>query len=227
MVLAGKIFNIKEDTDFNTIASKLKNLQEVDFFEDSEKKIELQTTVSELTLKENSLQGIFSQDQILQIYHRGQNTPIPKTLEVPFVLSKYKEKMYLLVLERKLLANNIANQLSKILFITTGNIVEAKISPDNLKKFHQENFEDTKIIFFDDVDVPNVDKLSLYGAGLGDTTLYADYSSHGNLWYTVLKSSKYGYVVGLTRKSTVTIFSKIERNDFITYIINEIFPLIG
>ena len=32
-----------------------------------------------------------------------------------------------------------------------------------------ENFEETKILFFDDIDLPNISKLSLYGEGLGST----------------------------------------------------------
>ena len=183
--------------------------------------------MSELTLQDDSLTGIFSQDQIMEVFHRGENTHVPRTLEAPFIFREYNGKMLLIVLEKKLRANNIANQLSKTLFITTGEIVEARIPAENLKKFHDENLENTKIVFFDDIDVPNVDKLSLYGSELGDTSLYADYSSHGSIWYTVVKSSKYGYVIGLTRTSVVTVFSRVERQDFVKYIFDEVFPLIA
>jgi hypothetical protein len=48
-----------------------------------------------------------------------------------------------------------------------------------LKGFHPRNPEDTKIAFFDNIDIPNVDKLSLYGPDPMNTSLFEDYGSHG------------------------------------------------
>ena len=100
--------------------------------------------------------------------------------------------MFLSVFDKKSRANNIANEMSKALFMSLGQIVEARIQPETLKRFHEENFEMTKILFFDDIDLPNISKLSLYGEGLGSTTLYNDYLTHGKIWYAVVKSQKYG-----------------------------------
>ena len=125
------------------------------------------------------LYGTYTQDQITYIYHHGERRPTPKTLEIPFVFVQEKERTLLLVIERKLLANNIANRLSEALFITSGYITEAKISPEALRDFHEKNPEDTKVIFFDNVDIPNISKLSLYGSGLLNTALYNDYLKHG------------------------------------------------
>ena len=90
-----------------------------------------------------------------------------------------------------------------------------------------ENFEMTKILFFDDIDLPNISKLSLYGEGLGATKLYNDYLGHGKIWYAVVKSQRYGYVVGVTRNCVVTVFSRTELPDFKGYVRNEILPLIS
>ena len=152
---------------------------------------------------------------------------MPKTLEVPFVFVQEKERTLLLVVERKLIANNIANRLSEALFITSGYITEARITPEVLREFHERNPEDTKVIFFDEVDIPNISKLSLYGSGLLNTALYNDYLKHGNIWYLVVTSGKYGSIVGITRNSIVTVFNNIDREDYIRYVTNEIFPLIA
>lgn len=227
MVLAAKVFDIKEETDLDSIALKLKGYSVTDIFEQEGTRLELVTEVKDLSSTAGALQGSFSQDQVIGVSHRGKITYIPKTIEAPFVFNQRGSRILLIVLEKKQLANNIANQLSKLLFISTGKIVEAKIPPDVLKTFHEENFDDTKVIFFDDVDVPNVEKLSLYGSALGNTTLYSDYLSHGKLWYTVIKSKRYGYIVGLTRSSVITVFSRIEKQDFLTYATDEILPLLG
>jgi hypothetical protein len=53
-----------------------------------------------------------------------------------------------------------------------------------------------------------------------------DYLKHGKIWYTVLKSNRYGFIVGITRKGVVVIFSKAVKEDFINYIKEEVIPLI-
>lgn len=227
MVTAGKVFVVREETDLETIASKLKDFKVEEVRKADDTDVKLITEVSGLRALEETLHGTFFQDQLFTIYRRDGYVPAVKTIEAPFVFSQYKGRILLTVLEKKRQANLIANQLSKILFIATGRVVEARIEPKVMKAFHEQNFEDTKIVFFDGVDIPNVEKLSLYGSGLADTMLYSDYCSHGNVWYVVIKPKKYGFIVGVTRDGVVTIFSKVENDDFVSYVTNEIYPLIS
>jgi hypothetical protein len=227
LVTAGKVFRLMENLDIGTIAAKLKGFKREDEFVEEDIRSLLLTEIRDLTIRGNMLYGTYSQDQITYIYHHGERRPTPKTLEIPFVFVQEKERTLLLVIERKLLANNIANRLSEALFITSGYITEAKISPEALRDFHERNPEDTKVIFFDNVDIPNISKLSLYGSGLLNTALYNDYLKHGNIWYVVVTSRKYESVVGITRNAIITIFNTIDRDDYIRYGINEIFPMIG
>ena len=226
MVLAGKVFNVRGKIELDTIVAKLKGYQVEKAFEYENRSIMLLTEIKDFTITERSVQCTLSQDQVFNIYHRGQLIPTPKTIEAPIVFIQNKESLMLIVLEKKQLANSIANLLSKILFITTGNIVESRIKSSTLKNFHEINYEDTKVIFFDDVDVPSISKLSLYGSELANTSLYAEYLTHGNIWYVVTKSKEYGYVIGLTRNSVVTAFSQVGKPEFLDYIIKEILPLV-
>ncbi|MDH5806929.1 MAG: hypothetical protein QXW62_06420 [Candidatus Methanomethylicaceae archaeon] len=222
MVLAGKIFKIKEEIDLETIYEKLKNYK----YEEEVNEGKLIREIGNLILKSDSLEGIYFQDIPLYIKHREGEKLVIKTVEAPFLFQVYKDKILLIILERKRMANNIANILSKIIFISIGSIVEAKILPETMRKFHESNPEDTKVIFFDGVDIPNIDKLSLYGSQLADTNLYNEYLSRGMIWYIVFKSRKFGIIVGITRNCVVTSFSKIEPKEFLNYIKEEIFPLI-
>lgn len=226
MVLAAKVFVVRENIDLDEIASKLKDFKTSEEVEQDEEKFELITEITDLRYTANNLFGIFSFDTLITLRQRGKFRNIVRTFEAPFMFSSYKDAILLTVFEKKNRANNIANMLSKLLFITTGKIVEARIEQEIMKRFHEENYEDTKVIYFDNVDLPNVNKLSLYGSGLADTTLYTDYTTHGAIWYTVIKSKKYSFVVGLTRNCVVTMFSRIELEEFVNFIINEIFPLI-
>jgi len=212
MVLAGKVFLVDEamDVDLHTIAAKLTGFKSEEPCEKSD--IRLVTEIKDLRMMGDSLHGTFAQDHLLEVYHHGEQVHVPSTLEAPFFFveaaTKQKGRIVLTIMEKKARANSIANQLSKILFIRAGKIVEVRIEPARFERFHNDNFEDTKVIFFDDVDVPNIKKLSLYGSALGNTATYADHLKHGKLWYIVLKSKRHGLVVGVTRNGVVTIFSK-------------------
>ncbi len=230
MVLAGKLFLIEGDVDadLHTIAAKLRGFKSEDKVKENDRDISLITEIKDLRLIGDSLHGTFIQDQLLEVYHHGERVHIPTTSEAPFFFVEQEQtgRIVLTIMEKKARANNIANQLSKILFITTGKIVEVRIEPARFERFHEDNFEDTKVIFFDDIDLPNIKKLSLYGSALADTSAYIDHLKHGKLWYIVLKSKRYGTVVGVTRNGVVTIFSKAKKEDFINYVLDEIIGLI-
>ncbi len=226
MVLAAKVFLVREKTELGVLAEKLKTfrveqdtrVEEVDF--------SLTTEVKDLSVSRSILEGTFAFDDVFVVKHRGKAVPIPRTYEAPFSFEIFEERLFLTIYEKKARANNIANEMSKALFMSLGEVVEARIKPETLKKFHEENFDDTKILFFDDVDIPNISKLSLYGSGLGVTSLYNEYLEHGKIWYAVIKSRKYGYVVGVTRNAVVTIFSRADLPEFKSYVKNEILPLL-
>jgi hypothetical protein len=226
MVIAGKIFKLPEDTRLNTIAARLKDFSTEEVVDIGEQEITLATEVKDLEITHDSVEGIFSHDVLIEVFHRGKTISVPKTTDSTFLFSEYGKMMLLIVLENKQTANNIANRLGKILFITTGRIVEARIKPEVLQEFHMSNVEDTKVVFFDDVDIPNINKLSLYGSELKDTALYDDYCDHGKVWYVVIKSKKYGYIVGITRNCVVTIFSKIDKKGFVDYVRDEVYALV-
>jgi hypothetical protein len=228
LVLAGKIFVVREEEkNLELLASKLKSFKLEQEMKLEDHSFTLLSEVSDLSMSEGVLEGTFSFDTVFEVNQRGTSVPVTRTFMAPFSFDLFGKSLFLTVFEKKSRANNIANEMSKALFMSLGQIVEARIPPEVLKRFHEENFENTKILFFDDVDLPNISKLSLYGEVLGATTLYNDYLEHGKIWYVVVKSKKYGYVVGVTRNAVVTVFSRTDISEFKRYIRNEILPLIG
>jgi hypothetical protein len=227
LVLAAKIFVVKEENNLPLLASKLKNFKIEQELTAEEKNLTLVSDISDMALTKETLEGTFSFDTVFLVNQRGGSLPVTRTFNAPFSFDLFGNNLYLTIFEKKSRANSIANEISKAVFMSLGQIVEARIQPETLRHFHDENFDDTKVIFFDDVDLPNISKLSLYGEALGSTTMYNDYLTHGKIWYAVLKSRKYGYVVGVTRTAIVTVFSRLDLPDFKRYIKNEILPLIG
>src|SRR3989304_10611773 len=226
MVTGGKVFRVAESISLSDVASKLKGYRTQEDYEEGDFKFTLVTEIMNLTLQENTVLGVYSHDYVLHIFHRGKVVPLPKTIEAMFNFAQFKKQLFLTVVEKKRIANFIANKLSEIIFEKGGGVIEARISPETLKGFHIKNPEDTKITFFDNVDIPNVDKLSLYGPDLVGTTLFDEYSKHGDLWYIVARAREYGYVVGVTRDASVVVFNLTDKNKFLEYVAKEIYPLI-
>jgi len=225
MVIAGKIFMPSEQLSLEDLASRLENHHVEEEFEEGDRKFALVTEIVGIVQKEDLLKGVYSHDYVSRVFHRGKLEPLPRTVEALFSFARYRKGTLLTVVEKKRMANFIANKLSEILFEKVGGVLEARIAPETLKEFHLKNPEDTKITFFDNVDIPNVDKLSLYGPDLTNTTIFEDYAKHGDLWYVVARSKEYGYVVGLTRDASVTIFNTIEKEKYLEYVTKQIHPL--
>ncbi|MCK4669073.1 hypothetical protein KAT21_03015 [Candidatus Bathyarchaeota archaeon] len=226
MVVAGKIFRLVEPLSLAETASKLDGYRTEEPYEEGEYRFTLVAEVVGLLQKKNMLRGVYSHDHVINVFHRGKVMPMPRTVEALFSLAEQEDATLLTIVEKKRSANFMANKLSEIAFEKVGGIVEARISPETLSEFHLKNREDTKITFFDNVDIPNVNKLSLYGPDLINTSLFEDYSKHGDLWYVVTRSKEYGYVVGLTRDASATIFNVTDKEKYLEYVTKEIYPLI-
>ncbi|HYB68923.1 MAG TPA: hypothetical protein VEC97_05185 [Candidatus Acidoferrales bacterium] len=225
MVVAGKVFKLTDPLAVADIASRLEGYRTEEAYEEGDYKLTLITEVTGLLPKGNMLKGIYSHDYVTQVFHRGKILPTPRTVEAMFSFAKHEGTTFLTIVEKKRVANFIANKLSEVLFEKAGGILEVRISPETLKDFHLKNPEDTKITFFDNVDIPNIDKLSLYGPDLTSTSLFEDYGKHGDLWYVVARSREHGYVVGITRDASVTIFNLTEKEPYMEYVAKEIYPL--
>jgi len=226
MVTAGKVFKVAQSISLSDVMSKLKDFKTQEEYKEGDYKFTLVTEIMNLNLRENTVTGVYSHDYVLHVFHRGKIVPLPKTVEAMFTINQFKKQLFLTVVEKKRIANFIANKLSEIIFEKVGGIIEARIPPETLRGFHTKNPEDTKITFFDNVDIPNVDKLSLYGPDLVGTTLFDEYSKHGDLWYIVARAREYGYVVGVTRDASVVVFNLTDKNKYLEYVTKEIYPLI-
>ena len=233
MVLPAKIFEIKEEVDLGLIVWKLKDLREEGPYETGEgETINLATQILELKPREGSVSGVLSMDFVRRRYYRRKSVEAPVTEEAPFWIKPFNNRTFLIVLApsvargvKKLLTNHVANKLSKVLFIKPNAIVESRISHETLKELHESNPQGTKLIWFDDVDIPGVEKLCLAGSSLADTELYHDYLGHGKIWYVVFEILKRGIVVGITRNCVVTLFSKSTIDEFINYILEDLLKL--
>ncbi len=235
LVLPAKIFEFTEDAiALSTIYQRLNEYHDEDQYTPVKgETITLVSEILELQQDGNSISGIFSRDFITPRQYRRDLVEIPITEEAPFWIKSFDTKTYLIVMApsvargvRKLLTSHVANKLSDVIFLKPWSIREARLSPETLKELHESNPQATKLIWFDDVDIPSVDKLCLAGSSLADTKLYQEYLQHGTIWYVVFEVQRREIVVGITRNCVVTLFSKSTVDDFINYLLEDLIPLI-
>uniref|UniRef100_A0A7C5U3R7 Uncharacterized protein n=1 Tax=Caldiarchaeum subterraneum TaxID=311458 RepID=A0A7C5U3R7_CALS0 len=226
MVLSAKIFEIKQKTSFEEIAAKLRDFKIVEQEKHGEQDFELVSDVSNLDLKNGVLYATFSRDKVIYINQRGKITPVLKTIQTTVLFNQKNNKTYLTVVQNKHFANYVASIFSHHLFLNYRTIVEARIPPENLQKYHESNPEATKVIFFDSLDYPGVDKVALYGPSLISTGKYEEYLAHGKIWYLVFAVRGSNAVLGVTRNCVVVSFSRMSEAQFIQYILENVFPLI-
>jgi hypothetical protein len=234
MVLPVKIFAIQEEVDVGLLATRLKGFRGEEQYTLTEGgTVSLVTEVLDVAVTGDVLSGVFSKDFVRRREYRREAVETPLTEEAPFWIKPFQKRTFLVVTApsvargvKKLLTSHVANQLSGILFSRPWAIVEVKVTHAVLRELHEANPQATKLIWFDNVDIPGVDKLCLAGSGLADTKLYHDYLDHGTIWYVVFEVQKRGIVVGVTRNCVVTLFSKSTTEDFLTYILDDVLPLI-
>lgn len=234
MVLPAKIFEIKEEVNFGLIIQKLKDFHEEESYERNDgETVNLITEILDINLKENLISGIFSTDFIRTRYYRRKLVETPVTEEAQFWITRFEQRTFLIVVApsvargvKKLLTSHVANKLSRILFITSRSIVEVRIPHELLRELHESNPQATRLIWFDQIDIPGVEKLCLAGSDLADTQLYQDYLKHGQIWYVVFEAQKRGLTMGITRNSVVTLFSKSTKEELFTQIREDLLKLI-
>src|SRR4030042_2191826 len=135
MVVDGKIFKLSEPLGLDEIASRLENYHFEEDYEEGDYKFTLLTEVVGLLPKKNTLSGVYSHDYVIHVFHRGKVRPLPRTVEALFSFAQVEGTVFLTVVEKKRVANFIANKLSKILFEKVGSIIEARIPPETLREF--------------------------------------------------------------------------------------------
>ncbi|UCH01640.1 MAG: hypothetical protein JSV20_07245 [Candidatus Bathyarchaeota archaeon] len=234
MVLPAKIFEITDDMDLDVMAQKLKDFHEEETYQTKEETtITLVSEIRKLRLTDDTLSGVFRKDYIRNRFYIDEFIETPTTERAPLWIKPFKEKTFMIVVApsvargvKKLLTSNVANKLSDVLFVRPWTIVEVRLPHETLKELHESNPQATRLIWFDEVDIPNIKKLCLAGEGLADTKLYNDYLDHGKIWYVVFENQKREIVVGITRNCVVTLFSKSTLNDFIKYITEDVLKLL-
>jgi len=225
MPKAGKVFIYREELSIEEISGLLEGWRESEHVQFNGDSYDLLSDIQNLHLNEGELTGLYQYDYVISPIYRGTIQHIPVTDEASFLFTEHEHKTFLLVMAKKSMANSVANKFSLILHEEMGTIVEAMIHPSVLTGFYQDA-DGTKILLFDNIEIPNMDKATLYGENVVQTNFHGDFASVGDPWYIVAKTKKRGYTVGLVRDGSVVVFSAVDESQFVEYVKDEIMPLV-
>lgn len=223
-MLAGKLFRFPEPLPIEEVARRLEGYRLEK--EDEETGLGLVTELEFLSIDKDMLETRMYRDRIIFLGSKEGPKPAISTLTIPISFRAIGGQTFVLVMAKKLLANEIANELSRVIFMRPGSIVEARIDPQVFLDYYRQSMEDARVVMFDQVDIPNVNVLALYGEALSDTELFHEYEKHGFLWYIVVRSKKRELIVGLTRNCVITIFSQATEDDLKSFAFEEVVPLV-
>lgn len=224
MPTAGKLFLYRESLTLQQIHDALEGWEET-WSEDPMLDLTLRRNVEDLDLYETSLSGIFSEDGLRRDTFRGVVQAMPYTTESVFTFFLVDDAPYCAILAKKGIANNVANRLSVILHDELGAITLPVLNIMKLKQLYATG-EATKILLVDDLEIPNMNKATLYGDNVIQTDWYGRFVNVGTPWYVVFKDKSKGYTVGLVRDGTVCIFSTVDTLGFLDYMKSDIIPLV-
>lgn len=217
MVKSGKIFMIPS-IPLEEAKDKLERWEKTVEYEDAGFKVNLIEDISKLSLSTDQLQGIYSYDHVLQNIYRGRLVHTPVTQSSKFVIGD----KWLIVMASKMIANRIAVNLAEILNL---DVREATIWSNKIDGYLKAN-DQAKVVFFDNLDIPGVNKNTLYGEQLVQTNLFGDFKDHGDFRYVITKSTLKGWTVGIVNDGAIVLFNNVEDDEYVDFIEEEIMDLV-
>ncbi|MEM0017178.1 MAG: hypothetical protein QXU23_03055 [Candidatus Korarchaeum sp.] len=226
MVQSVKVFALESPLNPGDLVKKLKGFSSLKKQDAFGRSVEVGSRVVDLNLADGKLTGTFEENFILSFKYMDELIKAPITVRTLFEFLSFEGTTYLLIAARKSRANRIANQLSSAISEERGFVQEVWITSEALKEFYESRMGTVRVLFFTDVRIPNVSRLSLYGRELVGTDLYQEYVRLGKVWYAVFEPDE-GIVMGLTRNCVVTFFSKLSAEEALDFVETRVIPMIG
>jgi len=223
MPASGKIFIVPDEKNLDEIELSIENFKEVT--RDEDLALDLINDISHLQRTEFEVRGNYNYDYTVSHYYRGSFNISPVTQVCPFTFLQDEEKIWLIVYCSKGIADRVANKLSEIIYDKVGEIKLARIRSKEIDGYLKENYE-TRVFFIEDMDVPSINKSTLYGKDFIQTALFSELRGSGTPRYVVTKSKARGYTVGIVNDGAIVLFNQVDTIEFQSFLEAEILPII-
>jgi len=219
---SGKVFVVKGGGSLEDIHGRLDGWEVSESYARGDFKAVLIHNVEDLEAGDHYVNGVYVYDYVLVNTHRGTVVNTPVTRGVPFRFFEKDGDLWLVVIVSKAIANVIAVALAGICAV---DVREASIFASEMNSFLKVN-DNAKVVLFDNLDIPGVDKNTLYGSELVQTNLFKEFSGRGSPKWVVTEEKVSGYTIGLGGDVGVTVYNNVELNEYLKLVEQDIIPLV-
>lgn len=187
--------------------------------------IKLKTTIGNVKLMDNFIQGTVKQDYLDEWENRaGKKHTSIKIKFIDFVF--YGNKLDLLIHSSYNSASKLAILFSKIIFEKINDpILTRMINPDKLSQFIDKHNCTLLSCSWSDMTLPNLRKTNITGFTIDHSSDFKRYDKHGvrnNITFTIPIKE---ITLSISRNTTISIRTKMTKNEQEKFIVNNLLSL--
>ncbi len=167
--------------------------------------------------------GVVEESFISRMEFRGEEIRVPVSLTIEFSFIEYDKRQFLIVYAGKRRADRLAVRFSEILYDRRDVIVEVYIPPEKMRTLYLDKVGEVRIVILDNLRIPGLSKVTLFGKDLKDSDAFMDYLKKGRESYVVYRDEE--GVFGVSRMGQIIAFSRIDSETLESYLREKIIPL--
>lgn len=167
--------------------------------------------------------GVVEESFISRMEFRGEEIKVPVSLTIEFSFIEYDKRQFLIVYAGKRRADRLAVRFSEILYDRRDVIVEVYIPPEKMRSLYLDKVGEVRIVILDNLRIPGLSKITLFGKDLKDSDAFMDYLKKGRESYVVYRDEE--GVFGVSRMGQIIAFSRIDLETLESYLREKIIPL--
>jgi len=227
MVQSARLYRLESSASFEELYQKLKKADVVEKRVIGKEIFNLKTIVKDISWEsEKKLLGGTLLFEALQPLPQIDDTikffPVVSKIDFVFVVSS----QYFIPFGNKFESENAAVKMNSILFAGKNLILKYFIPTNVVENFLQQNPCVVKRCTWKDLRIPGVDKASLGGPNIMQSTDPQRYDGLGLKKYVMIELQENGWVIGLSDIGSIIFFTMVERQKAIEFIRRRILPLI-
>jgi hypothetical protein len=185
----------------------------------------LKTSFENLKSEGDQASGDVVHDIVITIPYRDTFQHVRTTMEGSFVFdleSKMRPHLFIFGKEQ----DTISGVLDTALFGGDRGIAFTSIAPPKILQFTKSHAAKILWASFKGLNIPNLNKSSLWGPDLATTQDYDRYCAHGQNHYVMIELKGQHWVVAIGSDGKAIMYSKVSQADFLEFLKTEVVPIL-
>ncbi len=218
---ACKIFDVLEPLSVREIYDSLHGYTQLWEEELNGRSVTVGFRVADVEMGEDTVWGTAEESWIRSVSFRDEEIRVPVSVSIGFTFIKDRRREFLIVYAGRRLADRLSVRFSELLFDRRDMIVDVYIPPEKMREIYMDA-QEIRSIILEDVRLPGVKKVTLFGDDLRNSRTLKSYLRKGRETYVVYRDEE--GVFGLSRMGQLVAFSRIDDETLEAYIREKILP---